>query len=95
MRRPAGTAPPSCWALSNPTPASPSPVWPPDRSEQPSAAAADPDCPADASAGRVYVVQEGDSLWRIADRELGDGHRWREIFAANQGRRMRDGQLLA
>ena len=45
--------------------------------------------------GRVYVVQEGDSLWRIAERELGDGHRWREIFAANHGRRMRDGQLLA
>jgi DNA-binding SARP family transcriptional activator len=44
--------------------------------------------------GRVYVVQEGDSLWRIAERELGDGHRWQELFAANQGRRMPDGQLL-
>ena len=42
----------------------------------------------------MYVVQEGDSLWRIADRELGDGHRWQEIFAANHGRRMPDGQLL-
>jgi DNA-binding SARP family transcriptional activator len=63
--------------------------------QRPWAAAADPDCPPDASAGRVYTVQEGDSLWRIADRELGDGHRWREIFAANQGRRMSDGQLLA
>jgi LysM domain len=63
--------------------------------QRPWAAAADPDCPADASDGRVYVVQEGDSLWRIADRELGGGHRWREIFAANQGRRMSDGQLLA
>ena len=40
------------------------------------------------------MVQEGDSLWRIADRELGDGHRWQEIFAANHGRRMPDGQLL-
>jgi DNA-binding SARP family transcriptional activator len=62
--------------------------------QRPWAAAADPDCPADARAGRVYVVREGDSLWRIADRELGDGQRWREIFAANQGRRMSDGQLL-
>ena len=38
--------------------------------------------------------EEGDSLWRIAERELGDGHRWQEIFAANHGRRMPDGQLL-
>jgi DNA-binding SARP family transcriptional activator len=59
-----------------------------------SAAAVDPDCPPDASDGRVYTVGEGDSLWRIAERELGDGQRWREIFAANQGRRMGDGQRL-
>jgi hypothetical protein len=52
----------------------------------------DPECPP--SEGRLYVVQEGDSLWRIAERELGDGHRWQEIFAANHGRRMPDGQLL-
>ena len=56
------------------------------------AAVGDPDCPA--ANGRVYTVAEGDSLWRIAERELGDGHRWREIFAVNQGRRMGDGQLL-
>jgi DNA-binding SARP family transcriptional activator len=52
----------------------------------------DPECLP--SQGRVYVVVEGDSLWRIAERELGDGHRWQEIFAANHGRRMPDGQLL-
>jgi hypothetical protein len=57
-----------------------------------SAAAEQPECPP--SEGRVYVVQEGDSLWRIAERELGDGHRWQEIFAANHGRRMPDGQRL-
>lgn len=56
------------------------------------AAVGDPDCLADKD--RVYTVAEGDSLWRIAERELGDGHRWREIFAVNQGRRMGDGRLL-
>jgi LysM domain len=57
-----------------------------------SSAVEDPECLP--RQGRVYVVQEGDSLWRIAERELGDGHRWQEIFAANHGRRMPDGQLL-
>ncbi len=28
---------------------------------------------------RVYLVKEGDSLWSIAQNELGDGARWREI----------------
>ena len=32
-----------------------------------------------------YRVQSGDSLWKIAARELGDGERWREIAAANPG----------
>jgi hypothetical protein len=66
--------------------------------QAPAAAAApeggDPDCPPTGTDGRVYAVQEGDSLWRIAERELGDGHRWREIFARNQGRRMPDGRVL-
>jgi DNA-binding SARP family transcriptional activator len=56
-------------------------------------AVGDPECPP-ATGGRVYTVQEGDSLWRIAERELGDGHRWREIFTRNDGRRMPDGQML-
>ncbi len=33
--------------------------------------------------GRRYSVVEGDTLWRIAQRELGDGGRWREILNAN------------
>jgi DNA-binding SARP family transcriptional activator/LysM repeat protein len=57
-------------------------------------AAGDPVCPPIMAAGRVYVVQEGDSLWRIAERELGDAHRWRELFTGNQGRRMADGRVL-
>lgn len=32
---------------------------------------------------RPYVVRSGDTLWAIAQRELGDGNRWREIQKAN------------
>lgn len=35
-----------------------------------------------------------DTLWDIADRELGDPLRWQEIFALNDGRLMTDGQRL-
>jgi nucleoid-associated protein YgaU len=32
---------------------------------------------------RTYVVRRGDTFWNIAERELGDGQRWRDIAAAN------------
>jgi hypothetical protein len=35
---------------------------------------------------RVYVVQAGDSLSKIAREVYGDGSRWREIFEANKDR---------
>src|SRR5919106_363879 len=35
---------------------------------------------------RTYTVEAGDTLWEIAERELGDGHRWPEIFEANAQR---------
>ena len=35
--------------------------------------------------GRYYEIQEGDSLWRIASEELGEGTRWQEIKEANPG----------
>ena len=35
-----------------------------------------------------------DSLWRIADRELGDGARWPEIYQLNKGRLQPDGRRL-
>jgi nucleoid-associated protein YgaU len=40
---------------------------------------------ADASgAPRVHVVLDGESLWKIAKLELGDGGRWNEIYEANR-----------
>ena len=32
---------------------------------------------------RQYIVREGDNLWRIADKQLGDGERFREIIKLN------------
>ncbi len=33
--------------------------------------------------GGTYVVQSNDSLWKIAEKALGDGERWREIASLN------------
>jgi nucleoid-associated protein YgaU len=32
---------------------------------------------------RTYVVKQGDSLSRIAQREYGDANKWHEIYEAN------------
>lgn len=32
-------------------------------------------------AARTYVVQSGDSLWKIAQKYTGDGSRWKELYA--------------
>jgi len=39
---------------------------------------------APSSGPRVHVVKDGESLWKIAKLELGDGGRWNEIFEANR-----------
>lgn len=47
-----------------------------------------------AAASPAWKVQRHDSLWTIAERALGDGHRWREISELNVGRRQADGRRL-
>jgi len=42
----------------------------------------------------TYRVRPGDSLWRIAERELGSGFRWRKIFEHNRGQRFPNGEVL-
>ncbi|MFC0861678.1 LysM peptidoglycan-binding domain-containing protein [Sphaerimonospora cavernae] len=42
----------------------------------------------------LHVVRQGDSLWKIAERHLGDGHRYGEIFKLNKGRSQPDGGRL-
>ncbi len=56
---------------------------------------------AQAAGGRkVYVVRppqgrHHESLWEIAERHLGDGRRYREIFELNQGREQPGGERLS
>jgi DNA-binding SARP family transcriptional activator len=45
-------------------------------------------------AREVYRVRPGDSLWRIAERELGSGFRWREIYRLNEGKQFADSRSL-
>jgi len=33
----------------------------------------------------TYIVQSGDTLWKIASRAYGDGSRYPKIFEANKG----------
>ncbi len=34
---------------------------------------------------RQYTIKQNDSLWKIAQSELGDGNRWKEIYELNKG----------
>ena len=42
-----------------------------------------------------YSVVSGDTLWAIAERQLGDGFRWTELWNLNQHRPMADGRTFA
>lgn len=44
--------------------------------------------------GPTYTVQDGDSLWQIAETQLGQGERWQEIANLNYGVEQADGWAL-
>lgn len=46
------------------------------------------------SAQRVYVVQSGDTLYSIAERECGNGESVSSLAAANVGRSQPDGRVM-
>ena len=50
--------------------------------------------PAAATGETTYVVQRGDTLWGIAERQLGDPLRWSQIFQLNEGRPQPGGATL-
>ncbi|MFD7054282.1 hypothetical protein ACFWBS_38650 [Streptomyces mirabilis] len=84
------------------TPASAIPAQSAPRLPQQAAHASTPNHAAAASSqtadpGSTYTVQDSrpaESLWSIAERQLGNGERWREIAALNEGRPMADGQVF-
>jgi len=48
-----------------------------------------------AGAHRTYVVQPGDTLFRVAERFYGDSTQWKRIRDANRGRIDADGRIRA
>lgn len=69
-------------------------LMPPDATGlHPAPAAADTPEPA-APTARMHEVQPGESLWRIAEDELGDPTRYPEIYALNVGQPQDDGRTL-
>jgi 5'-nucleotidase len=51
----------------------------------------------EATEGRTYTVRKGDTFWNIATRQLGNGHRWKEIAEMNPGvspNKLRVGQTI-
>jgi outer membrane protein OmpA-like peptidoglycan-associated protein len=44
---------------------------------------------------KEYVVKKGDSLWKIAEKELGSGHRWQYLYEMNKDRIKNSNKLKA
>ena len=44
---------------------------------------------------REYVIQKGDSLWKIAKKELGDGNRWKYLYELNKDKIKNPNKLRA
>ncbi len=66
--------------------------------DKPVAAKAVPKAKSAPAAGmRTYRVEQGDTLWSLADRFLGSGSRYKEILAANPGmsKDLRAGQKIS
>jgi len=53
-----------------------------------------PTVAAQSGAQKVYQVERRDTLWDIAEKHLGDGMRWKEIFQLNEGTAQPDGSVL-
>lgn len=93
---------PTTSALASDAQAAPATTSPqlPGQAHAPQAFEADRAAPSSASkqtSRPSYTVREtrpAESLWGIAERELGDGELWREISALNEGRTMADGQVF-
>ncbi|MFC8295603.1 LysM peptidoglycan-binding domain-containing protein [Streptomyces sp. NPDC057242] len=53
-----------------------------------------PEPPARPATASTYTVRGGDTLWKVAEDQLGDGERYGELFEANEGARQPDGSRL-
>jgi len=78
---------------STPTP-SPTPTPKPKHAVPPTTPAAPPTTNAPSPPQNTYVVQRGDSLWSIAEQQLGEGHRYRELFDLNRNSAQPDGRAM-
>lgn len=89
----ADTPAPATTAVASASIQAPQEVTPP--AEQNDEAAAADETTTTASTTTYTVTERGDSLWNIAQTQLGDGNRWPEIADLNYGRTQPDGRSLS